>query len=102
MRSHFSHAFHKLVQNQTRMQVTIKRMSQSKTARIALTLPLSIGLCLLFATGSAKVHAQSTGPAQQKQPSGAGTATDSSPVAGAQQNLYNASGKTARRPRRTP
>src|SRR5882757_8989622 len=98
MRSHFSHAFHKLVQNQTRMQVTIKRMSQSKTARIALTLPLSIGLCLLFATGSAKAHAQSTGPAQQKQPSGPGTATDSSPVANAQQNLYGASGQNGAQP----
>jgi outer membrane protein TolC len=80
------------------MQVKIIGMSQSKTARIAPTLPLSLGLCLLLATGSAKMHAQSTGPSQQKQPSGAGTATDSSPIANAQQNLYGASGQNGAQP----
>src|SRR5882724_3753565 len=75
------------------MQVKIKRMFKSKTEPRALTILLSLGLCLLVIAGQASVYAQSTGPAQQKQPSGAGTATDSSPVAGAQQNLYNASGQ---------
>src|SRR5258708_35147272 len=80
------------------MQVKIKRMSQSKTARCARTLSFSLGLCLLSSAGPAKAHAQSTGPAQQKQPSGASTATDSSPVANAQQNLYNASGQNGAQP----
>jgi outer membrane protein TolC len=44
------------------------------------------------------MHAQATGPAQQKQPSGAGSATDSSPIAGAQQNLYNAAGQNGAQP----
>lgn len=73
------------------MQVTIKRMIKSKTVRSALALPLSIGLCLLFVAGQAKAYAQATGPAQQKPATGPSTATDSSPVANAQQNLYNAS-----------
>jgi len=80
------------------MQVTIKRMSQSKTARIALTLPLSIGLCLLFVANLAKARGQSTGPAQQNQPSGPSTATQSSPIANAQQSLYNASGQNGAQP----
>jgi outer membrane protein TolC len=73
-------------------------MSKSKTVRSALALYLSIGLCLLFGAGLAKMHAQATGPAQQKQPSGAGSATDSSPIAGAQQNLYNAAGQNGAQP----
>jgi outer membrane protein TolC len=80
------------------MQVKIKRMSQSKTARCALALSFSLGLCLLSSAGPAKAHAQSTGPAQQKQPSGTSTATDSSPVANAQQNLYGASGQNGAQP----
>src|SRR5258708_16668260 len=75
------------------MQGTINRMCKSKTARSALTLPLYVGFCLLLTAGLAEVHAQSTGPAQQKQPSGASTATQSSPIANAQQSLYNASGQ---------
>src|SRR3979411_2608539 len=73
-------------------------MSKSKAARSAPPQYFSLGLCLLFIAGSAAVHAQSTGPAQQKQPSGASTATDSSPVANAQQNLYNASGQNGAQP----
>jgi outer membrane protein TolC len=80
------------------MQVTINRMSQSKTAHNALgTLPV-LALCLLLGTGQERVHAQTTGPAQQKPVTGPGTATDSSPVANAQQNLYNASGQNGAQP----
>ncbi len=87
------------------MQVKINRMSKSKTAPCALDAAphcrkpqglkmLSfLGLCLLFAAGQTPARAQATEPAQQKQPSGASTATDSSPVANAQQSLYNASGQ---------
>ncbi len=75
------------------MQVKINGMRKSKTEPRALTILLSTGLCLLVIAGQALVYAQSTGPAQQKQPSGASTATDSSPVANAQQSLYNASGQ---------
>jgi outer membrane protein TolC len=81
------------------MQGTINRMSKSKTVPRACTLPFSIGLCLFLSAGLAKMHAQSTtGPAQQRQPSGTSTATDSSPVANAQQNLYNASGQNGAQP----
>ncbi|HSY67618.1 MAG TPA: TolC family protein [Edaphobacter sp.] len=80
-------------------------MSKSKTAPCALdAAPHSsgpqhlkmlsfLGLCLLFAAGQASARAQATEPAQQKQPSGTSTATDSSTVANAQQSLYNASGQ---------
>jgi outer membrane protein TolC len=81
------------------MQGTINRMSQSKTAPRAFTILSSFGLCLLFATGQASGYAQSTsGPAQQKPATGASTATDSSTVANAQQNLYNASGQNGAQP----
>jgi outer membrane protein TolC len=73
-------------------------MSKSKTARSAPPLHLCLGLCLFFTVGFAAAHAQSTGPAQQKQSSGASTPTDSSPVAGAQQNLYNAGGQNGAQP----
>jgi outer membrane protein TolC len=73
-------------------------MSKSKTARSARPLHFCLGLCLLFIAGSAIAHGQAAGPAQQKQPSGPGTATDSSPVAGAQQNLYNAGGQNGAQP----
>ena len=75
------------------MQGTIIFMSKSKTAPRAYAILSSIGLCLLFALGQPSGLAQSTGPAQQKQPSGASSATDSSAVANAQLNLYNASGQ---------
>jgi outer membrane protein TolC len=80
-------------------------MSKSKTAPCALDVaPHSrkpeglkvlsfLGLCLLFVAGQTPVHAQATHPAQQNQPSGPSTATDSSTVANAQQSLYNASGQ---------
>ena len=76
------------------MQVKIIRMNQRKMAPSALTVFLLLGLCLFLAAGETQGHAQSTsGPAQQKQSSGPSTATDSSPIANAQQSLYNASGQ---------
>jgi outer membrane protein TolC len=80
------------------LQVKIDRMSKSKTARSAPPLHLYLGLCLIFTACLARTHAQTAGPTQQKQPSGASTATDSSPVANAQQNLYNASGQNGAQP----
>jgi outer membrane protein TolC len=78
------------------MQVKINRMSQSKTVPRALavlrTLP-SLGLTLILLAGQTYGSAQTAGPAQQKQPSGPSTPANSSPVAGAQQQLYNASGQ---------
>src|SRR5271170_6653975 len=76
-------------------------MSKSETVpralRILQILPF-LGLSLLFFAGQAKGYAQSTGPAQQKPATGTSTATDSSPVANAQQNLYNASGQNGAQP----
>src|SRR5580704_5867372 len=80
------------------MQVKINRMSESKTAHRARTMLAFLGLYLFLIASHAAAHAQSTGPAQQKQPSGASTATDSSPVANAQQSLYNASGQNGAQP----
>jgi outer membrane protein TolC len=64
-------------------------MSKSKTAPCALRL----GLCLFLTASQVSGHAQTSGPAQQKPATGPSTATDSSPVANAQQSLYNASGQ---------
>jgi len=79
------------------MQAKINRMSQSKTVPRALTTLRtlsSLGLGLLLLAGQPGAIAQSTaGPAQQKQPSGPSTPTNSSPAASAQQQLYNASGQ---------
>jgi len=80
------------------LQVNIDRMSKSKAARSAPPLYFSLGLCLLFIAGLARTHAQTAGPTQQKQPSGPSTPTDTSPVAGAQQNLYNAGGQNGAQP----
>ncbi|MGD0444049.1 MAG: TolC family protein [Edaphobacter sp.] len=71
-------------------------MSQSETAHSALAILLSSGLGLLLAAGQAR--AQSTGPAQQNPATGTGTATNSSPVASGQQQLYNASGQNGAQP----
>jgi outer membrane protein TolC len=84
--------------NLLKMQVTINPMSQSKTVPRVHAILASLGLCLLFAAGQTQINAQSTGPAQQKPATGAGTATDSSPVANAQQNLYGASGSNGAQP----
>jgi outer membrane protein TolC len=71
-------------------------MSQSKTPHNALAITLSLGLGLFLAAGQA--NAQSTGPAQQNPATGPGTATNSSPVASGQQQLYNASGQNGAQP----
>jgi outer membrane protein TolC len=81
------------------MQAKINVMSKSKTAPQTLAICVFSGLCLLFLAAQVPAHAQgNTGPAQQKQPSGANTAPNSSPVANAQQNLYNASGQNGAQP----
>jgi outer membrane protein TolC len=80
------------------MQVKINRMSQSKTAPRAIKALSSLGLCLLIVAGQADVGAQSAGPAQQRPVTGANTPTKSSPVADAQQQLYNASGQNGAQP----
>ncbi len=59
---------------------------------------LALLLGCLFLAAPANGFAQSTGPAQQKQPSGTSTAADSSPAANAQQNLYGASGQNDAQP----
>jgi outer membrane protein TolC len=46
----------------------------------------------------ARAHAQAAGPPQLKRPSGASTATSSSPVADAQQSLYSAGGQNGAQP----
>jgi len=57
------------------------------------------GIGLLFAAGSAKGWAQAPGASTAQTPaSGPGTATGSSAVAGAQQNLYGASGSNGAQP----
>src|SRR5579864_3009665 len=80
------------------MQVKINRMSQSKTAPRAIKALSSLGLCLLIVAGQADASAQSAGPAQQRPVTGANTPTKSSPVADAQQQLYNASGQNGAQP----
>ena len=81
------------------MQVKIIRMTKRTTAHNALTILLCLGLGLFPVAGQTPAHAQTTaGPAQQKQPSGSSTATDSSPIANAQQSLYNASGQNGAQP----
>jgi outer membrane protein TolC len=81
------------------MQVKIIRMTKRKTAPSALTILLSLGLCLILAAGQTRGRAQSTsGPAQQKPVTGTSTPTDTSPIANAQQSLYNASGQNGAQP----
>jgi outer membrane protein TolC len=76
------------------MQVKIIDMCRTKRAPSAGRITRFLGLCLILAANQIQGRAQSTsGPPQQKQPSGASTATDSSPVANAQQSLYNAAGQ---------
>jgi outer membrane protein TolC len=74
-------------------------MTKRKTAPSALTVLLSLGLCLFLATSQAQGHAQTTsGPAQQKPVTGTSTPTDTSPIANAQQSLYSASGQNGAQP----
>ena len=80
------------------MQVTINRMSHRKSAPCAPATLLSLGLSLLFAAGPRQARAQASAPALQKPVTGSSTPTESSPIAGAQQNLYNASGQNGVQP----
>ncbi len=72
------------------MQVKIIRMSESKIARYAWSCVFALGLGVLCLPG----YSQGPGAQTVKTPdSGPKTATESSPTAGAQQNLYGASGQ---------
>jgi outer membrane protein TolC len=72
------------------MQVKIIRMSESKIARYAWSCVFALGLGVLCLPG----YSQGPGAQTAKTPdSGPKTATESSPTAGAQQNLYGASGQ---------
>jgi outer membrane protein TolC len=74
-------------------------MSKSKTVHRASAVPPLLALCLLFAPAWADGQGPSTtGPAPQNPATGSGTATSSSPVAGAQQSLYTASGQNGAQP----
>jgi outer membrane protein TolC len=75
------------------MQVKINPMSKRKTVHRVWSMPPFLALCLFLIVSQPRGYAQSIGPTQQKPASGAATATDSSPVANAQQTLYGASGQ---------
>jgi outer membrane protein TolC len=79
------------------MQVTIDRMSESKSAHTARAILCTFAACLFFAVSGPKAHAQSSG-AKQTPASGPGTATYSSPDASAQQSLYTAGGQNGAQP----
>jgi outer membrane protein TolC len=80
------------------MQVTIDRMSESKSAHTARAVLCTFAACLFFAASGPEAHAQAPGGAKQTPASGPGTATDSSTVAAAQQNLYTAGGQNGAQP----
>ena len=71
-------------------------MSESKSAHSAQAVFCTLAaVCLLFAGGA---RGQAPGATRQTPASGPSTATDSSAVAGAQQNLYTASGQNGAHP----
>jgi outer membrane protein TolC len=75
-------------------------MGKNKTAQIAWSALTVLGICLLSVPGHAQVgggSTSSTGNAANAA-SGPSTATDSSPIANAQQNLYGASGQNGAQP----
>jgi outer membrane protein TolC len=81
------------------MQDTIDRMSESKTVRCTRPVLCALGASLIFIAGSANGYAQAPGASQaSKTASGPSTATDSSAIATAQQNLYGASGANGAQP----
>jgi outer membrane protein TolC len=80
------------------MQVTIDRMSESKSAHTARAILCTFAACLFFAASGPKAHAQAPGGAKQTPASGPSTATDSSSVTAAQQNLYTAGGQNGAQP----
>jgi outer membrane protein TolC len=75
------------------MQVTIDRMSESKSAHTARAVLCTLAAYLFFAASGPKAYAQASGGAKQTPASGPGTATYSSPEASAQQSLYTAGGQ---------
>jgi outer membrane protein TolC len=80
------------------MQTTINRMSESKSARNARAAFCTFAACLLLAGGvEASAQAAPT-TASQAPASGTSSATDSSPVATAQQNLYTAGSQNGAQP----
>src|SRR5580698_622790 len=81
------------------MQVTINRMSESKLAHPARAVLCTFAVCLLLVASGHQAHAQAPpSGAKQSPASGASTATDSSPIAAGQQNLYTASGQNGAQP----
>jgi outer membrane protein TolC len=85
--------------NLIKMQVTINRMTKSKTAHRARATLRPVGLCLILASAPVLVHAQAAaGGTPQTPASGYSTSTSSSAVAGAQQSLYTASGQNGAQP----
>jgi outer membrane protein TolC len=80
------------------MQGTINHMSKSKVAGCARMALRSAFVCLLLAA-ACRIEAQAPGGQTAVMPaSGPSTATSSSAVAGAQQNLYGASGQNGAQP----
>ncbi len=75
------------------MQVKINHMSKSKTMHSAKAMLRSLGLCAIFVAGQSQGNAQAPGGQPKSPASGPSTASDSSAVATAQQNLYGASGQ---------
>jgi outer membrane protein TolC len=80
-------------------------MGKNKTAQTAWSAVPVLGVCLLWGPGlSVSGHAQAPGAASStagnaaNAASGTSTATDSSPIANAQQNLYGASGQNGAQP----
>lgn len=81
------------------MQVTIDRMSESKSAHTARAILCTFAACLFFAASGPQAHAQAPGGGAKQTPaSGPGTATYSSPDASAQQSLYTAGGQNGAQP----
>jgi outer membrane protein TolC len=79
------------------MQVTINRMSKSKTTDAAQASVRYLGFCLFLACSLSQAQGPG-GQTSQTPASGPGTATNSSAVANAQQNLYTASGQNGAQP----
>jgi len=71
-------------------------MGINKTAQTGWSVVTVLGVCLLSAPGQTPVGGGTSGAS--KTASGTSTATDSSPVANAQQNLYGAGGQNGAQP----
>ena len=83
--------------NLIKMQGTINRMIKSEIAHRAWAMLRPVALCLLMGSFPVPGHAQGA-PAAQTPASGYSTSTSSSAVAGAQNELYNASGQNGAQP----